>query len=104
MRGTTGDVKIHGNKGVQPLGRFRTAGKNTPGDRAGSHGNNNFGSRHGFIGFDKRFLHIARDGTGHDDPVGVTRRGYELNAEPAKIKNRCVKDINVRLAGIAAAR
>ena len=62
-----------------------------------------FGAGHGVVGLAQREPHVLGDRAGDEQPVGVARRGDELDAEPAEVPAHRVQHVDVELAGVAAA-
>src|SRR5688572_33194675 len=45
--------------------------------------------------------HVAGDGTGHEQAVGVPRRGHEVQAEPLEVVVRAGESADLELAAVA---
>ena len=103
MRRTAGDEEIdrHDRRGaVVHLG---VADERPAGDRAGADGDHDLRRRHGVVGLLQRQFHVLRHRAGDEQPVGVARRGHELDAEAAEIPADRAEHVGVGLAGVAAA-
>ena len=57
----------------------------------------------GGVGFFQREFHVARHGPGHEQHVGVTRRGDEVDAEAFEIIDRAVEAVDFDFAAVARA-
>ena len=55
------------------------------GDRAGADGDHELRRRHGVVGLLQREAHVLGHRAGDEQPVGVARRGDELDAEAAEV-------------------
>jgi hypothetical protein len=51
----------------------------------------------------QRFAHIGRDGAGHQQHIGMTRRGDEAQTEPLDVVERVVERVDFEFAAVARA-
>ena len=63
-----------------------------------------FGRRHGVVGPQKRLAHVLRHRAGHEQHVGMARRGDEAQSEAFEIVIRIAQGIELKFAGIARTR
>src|SRR4051794_24964420 len=56
----------------------------------------------GLVRHQQGIAHIPRDRAGHEDAVGVSRGGDELDAEPAGIEDDIAQRVGLDLAAVAA--
>src|SRR5260370_21475656 len=103
MWGTAGNVKIDlvlldkiAREFVGPL-------KNAAAYRAGAEENQQFRSRHRFVGRFQRVRHRPGRRTGNDNTIRVSRRGNKLDAEPTNVEVDIAKCASFQLATVTAA-
>src|SRR5262245_19712000 len=75
----------------------------TPGNRAGTSGNDDLRRGDRVVGLLEGERHVRRDRSGDQQTVGVPWRCDELDAEAAEVEDNRSEDTHVRLAGVAAA-
>jgi hypothetical protein len=70
-------------------------------NRAVTQGNHEFRIRGLLVDVLQSPLHIHRDRSGHDECVGMARRGGDVNAEPLDVVNRIGQGIHLHLTTVA---
>src|SRR5438552_1573581 len=77
MRGTAGDVEIDGKNVLDPVAHLRVTAEQATGYRAGAGGDDQLGLGDGFVGSQRRLLHVYGQRTGDEDAVGMPGRSNE---------------------------
>ena len=98
-----GDEEIDGEERGGAVENFRMTDERAACNGAGADGDDDFRGGHGVVSFFESELHIAADGSGDEQAVGVARGGDELDTEPAEIPCDGSEHIRIGLAGVAAA-
>src|SRR5260370_3105405 len=98
---TSWNVNIHWEHLVDASNRRVVLAEDAATDSASAHRDDYFGFRHRPIRFQKREFHVAGDRPSHQEHVGMTRRGDELNSEAFDVMDRIIHGDNLQLASIA---
>ena len=96
-----GDVHVHGKDGVHAAAGGVVLAEDAAAATARAHGHDQPRAGHGFVSFPQRQFHVARDRAGHQQHVGMARRGDEVNAETLDVIDRAVQAVDFDFAAVA---
>src|SRR5690348_15000409 len=97
------DVDVHGNYLIHSAeGRVIDA-EDTAADAAGADSNDDLRLRSGIVGFPQSQLHVARNGAGDEQHVGMARRSHEMDTKALDVVHGIVEGIDLQFASVAGA-
>src|SRR5216117_2082238 len=99
----TRNVDVHGKDRVHAADSGVVLAEDTAAATAGADGDYQPRSRHRVISFPEGEFHVAGDGAGHEQHVGVTWRRHEVDAKALDVVNRTVQANDFYLAAVAGA-
>ena len=98
---TTGNIDIHRQHLIDSAKGSIVLAKNAAAAPACAHGYYQSRLRHGVVGLSQGQFHIARDRTGDQQHVSMSRRGHEMDTETFDVINGAVEAGNLHLAAVA---
>src|SRR5208337_1027659 len=98
---TTRNVNIHRKNLVDACNRRVVRAKDAAANTASAYRDHYLGFRHRPMRLQQRKFHVARDRTGDQEHVGMTRRGNELDSEAFDVVNRIVQCNDLQFATVA---
>ena len=100
--GTPRNVDVHRHDTIDPADRgIGSFAEDSAAAATGTDGDHDARLRHRFVGPTQRDLHVAGHGPGHEQQVGVTGAGNQMNAVPLQIVERVGGGGDLHLAAVA---
>src|ERR1051326_6395539 len=96
-------IQIHRQHAFHTVANLRMSSVKAAGNGAGSGGDDELWLSDGLIGHQQSLFHIHGDRAGDQNAIGVTRRGDELDPEPAGVEDDIAERVCLDLASVATA-
>ena len=88
VRRAAGDEEVNGHGGSGAIVNLGMADVGAAGNGAGADGDDKLRRGHGVVGLSQGEHHVAADGAGDEQAVGVAGRGDDLDAESTEVERR----------------